>query len=217
MASSIALRRLTGGGGLNSLCRRPVRSLCFVPSSTRSFNTNTQMTRVEDEGDSLAVDRRPDRDVSRRRADLPSVFSDAFDPFSPPRSISQLMNLMDQLTQAPFSTLGLSNATPFNNIRRGWDVKEDESALHLQMDMPGLSKEDVKVYVEENTLIIKGEGGKQGEEEESRRRYSTRIELTPNLYKVDEIKAEMKNGVLKVVVPKAKEEERKDVFQVNVE
>ncbi|KAL9265603.1 Small heat shock protein, chloroplastic-like protein [Drosera capensis] len=214
MASSIALKRLTSGG-LNSLCRRPVRALNFAPSITRSFNTNTQMTRVDDEGDSLDVDRRPDRDVSRRRTDLPSFIPDAFDPFSPPRTISQLMNLMDQLTQAPFSTLGLPRATPFNNIKRGWDVKEDESALHLQMDMPGLSKEDVKVYVEENTLIIKGEGGKEGKEEESRRRYSTRIELTPNPYKVDEIKAEMKNGVLKVVVPKVKEE-RRDVFQVNV-
>ena len=34
---------------------------------------------------------------------------------------------------------------------------------------------------------------------------------------MDKIKAEMKNGVLRVVVPKVKEEQRKDVFQVNVE
>jgi HSP20 family protein len=34
---------------------------------------------------------------------------------------------------------------------------------------------------------------------------------------MDKIKAEMKNDMLKVVVPKVKEEERKDVFQVNVD
>ena len=37
------------------------------------------------------------------------------------------------------------------------------------------------------------------------------------MYKVDAIKAEMKNGVVKVIVPKVKEEERKDVYQVIVE
>lgn len=102
--------------------------------------------------------------------------------------------------------------------RRGWDVKEDDSVLILRLDMPGLGREDVKVLVEQNTLTIKGEGEKESEsEEESGRRYSSRLDLPPNLYKLGEIKAEMKNGVLKVVVPKVKEEERKDVFQVNIE
>ncbi|KHG00258.1 Heat shock 22 kDa, mitochondrial [Gossypium arboreum] len=73
-----------------------------------------------------------------------------------------------------------------------------------------------------NTLIIRGEGGKDWEDEEEeeeggRIRYSSRLDLPPTMYKVDEIKAEMKNGVLKVVVPKVKEEERKDVYQVTVE
>lgn len=96
-------------------------------------------------------------------------------------------------------------------------MKEDNDALFLRMDMPGLGKEDVKVSVEQNTLIIKGEGEEESEDEESRRRYSSRLDLPQNLYKLGEIKAEMKNGVLRVVVPKAKEEERKDVFQVNIE
>nr|AEI61933.1 putative small heat shock protein [Triticum aestivum] len=38
-----------------------------------------------------------------------------------------------------------------------------------------------------------------------------------DVYRMDQIKAEMKNGVLRVVVPKVKEEERKDVFEVNVD
>ncbi|KAF6140098.1 hypothetical protein GIB67_001839 [Kingdonia uniflora] len=65
---------------------------------------------------------------------------------------------------------------PVSAARRGWDVKESEDVLHFRIDMPGLGKENVKASVKENTLIIKGE--------------------------VDEIKAEMKNGVLKVFVPK---------------
>ncbi|GMN40967.1 hypothetical protein TIFTF001_010192 [Ficus carica] len=83
--------------------------------------------------------------------------------------------------------------------------------------MPGLGKEDVNVSVEQNTLIIKGEGEKEEGEQVSGRRYMSRIDLPEKLYRTDQIKAEMKNGVLKVVVPKVKEEERSEVFHVNVE
>ncbi|WOH12193.1 hypothetical protein DCAR_0831693 [Daucus carota subsp. sativus] len=61
------------------------------------------------------------------------------------------------------------------------------------------------------------DSGHSAGEGEDGRRYSSRIELPQNVYKVDEIKAEMTNGVLKVRVPKVKEEERKDVFQVKIE
>lgn len=138
-----------------------------------------------------------------------------FNPFAPTRSVGQLVNLMDQLMENPFtaaSGLGSGGA-----MRRGWNVREDEEALELKVDMPGLSKEDVKVSVEENTLVIKGEAEKETEETEQQRRYSSRIELTPNEYKIDSIKAEMKNGVLKVTVPKLKHDQKKDVFQVMVD
>ncbi|XP_074317384.1 small heat shock protein, chloroplastic-like [Silene latifolia] len=209
MASSIALRRLAGKDILTGNISRPLRSISIVPLVSRSFNTNAQITRVEDDEDD---DDRSHRSVSRPGRDFPGFLSDVFDPFAPTRSVSQLMNIMDQLVDNPILA-----ATRGGGMRRGWDVKEDEEALLLKVDMPGLGKEDVKVSVEENTLIIRGEGEKETEEEESRRRYSSRIDLTPNMYKVDGIKAEMKNGVLKVVVPKVKEDERKDVFQVQID
>ncbi|GMN32762.1 hypothetical protein TIFTF001_003844 [Ficus carica] len=101
--------------------------------------------------------------------------------------------------------------------RRAWDAKEDENALNLRMDMPGLSKEDVKVTVEQNTLIVKVQASSEEEAAESGgRRYVSRLDLLPNVYKLDSIKAEMKNGVLRLVTPKVKDEERKDVYQVQV-
>nr|DAD33312.1 TPA_asm: hypothetical protein HUJ06_012163 [Nelumbo nucifera] len=78
--------------------------------------------------------------------------------------------------------------------------------LYVRMDMPGLGKENVK-----------GEGEKESNKEKSWQRYNSRINLPKKLYMIYQIKAEMKNGILKVIVPKVKEEDRKDVFQVKID
>lgn len=218
MASSLAFRRVANVS--SPLLRKLIdvgslRTLAAAPSMVRSFNTNAQMTNY-DEGDrSVDVERRPQSGVSRRRDSFPSFFSDVFDPFSATRSVNQLLNLMDRFMEDPF--LAARELGPAAVSRRGWDVREDEKALYIKMDMPGLDKENVKVTVEENTLVIKGEGEKEAEEEEHGRRYSSRLDLPPSLYKLEEVKAEMKNGVLKVIVPKVTEKEGKDVFQVKVD
>ena len=121
---------------------------------------------------------------------------------------------MDQFMENPY--LAASRGIGAVGTRRGWDVKETDDALLLRMDMPGLDKEDVKVSVEQNTLTVKGEG-KDSEDEDGGRRFSTRLDLPPTIYELDSIKAEMKNGVLKLVVPKVKEEEKKNVFEVKVD
>ncbi|XP_043715852.1 heat shock 22 kDa protein, mitochondrial [Telopea speciosissima] len=215
MACSIALRRASASGLINKLFN-PIRSVAVAPSAaTRSFNTESQMRQYEDDERSIDVKRQSDRSISRRRESFPSlVTGNVFDPFvSPTRSLSQVLNLMDQMIENPFVAGGMGSGT----TRRGWDAKEDENALYVRIDMPGLGKEDVKVVVEENTLIIKGEGGKESDEEKDGRKYSSRTDLPENLYKLDEIKAEMKNGVLRVIVPKVKEEERKNVHEVKIE
>lgn len=148
------------------------------------------------------------------------MITDLFDPFSSTRSLSQIMNMMDQFAENPFLAATRLGGSGFGlGTRRGWDAKEDDEALNLRFDMPGLDKDNVKISVEQNTLVIKGEAEKEsGEDEQTvqRRRYSSRIDLPMEVYKLDEIQAEMKNGVLKLVVPKVKSEERKDVWQVEV-
>ncbi|KAK2653541.1 hypothetical protein Ddye_013397 [Dipteronia dyeriana] len=196
MASSLA--RLLS----SSILPRSLRSAAAARPSSHFFNTNAVHDFDDDDDDErdLDVDR---RSAPRRRDDFFS--GNSFFPFSAPRSLNQVLNLMSQMAENPY--LG------GNGTRRGWDVKETDDALNLRVDMPGLGKEDVKISVEQNNLIIKGEG----DDEESVNRYSSRIKLPEMMFKTDEIKAEMKNGVLKVVVPKVKEEERGDVFHVRVE
>ncbi|XP_022865097.1 heat shock 22 kDa protein, mitochondrial isoform X2 [Olea europaea var. sylvestris] len=196
MASSLAMKRLWSSNMLS----RSLRPVCAVaqPCTSRLFNTNAMRQYDRDDRD-LDIDRQSDRRVF-------SPFSGVFDPFSS-RSLSQILNMMDQFMESPVAT----------GVPRNWDARETDDGLYLRMDMPGLGKEEVKVSVEQNTLIIKGEGKKEFEDEEGGRRYSSRIDLPEKLYKTDEIKAEMKNGVLKVFIPKIKQEERSDVVHVKIE
>ncbi|KAF0902720.1 hypothetical protein E2562_019071 [Oryza meyeriana var. granulata] len=166
----------------------------------------------DSEYDALTDDRRRARDFT-----VPCFFSasDVLDPFGAPTSLGRLLALMEDAA-AP-GTTGLATAA----TRRGgwWVAKEDDDAVLLKVSMPGLGKEHVKVWAEQNSLVIKGEGEKDPEDDADAAppRYSRRIELPADAFKMDKVKAEMKNGVLRVAVPKVKEEERKDVFQVKVE
>lgn len=210
MASSLVLKRLVSSNFVPS-SMRVIRPMAIAPSTSRLFNTNA-VREFKEDGDEhdLSDDRRYARSLSRRGD---GFFSDVFDPFSPTRSLSQVLNMMDQFMENPFLSASRDMG---GGLRRSWDARETEDALNLRIDMPGLGKEDVKLSVEQNTLIIKGEGLKESEDEETGGRYTSRIHLPEKVYKTDEIKAEMKNGVLKVVVPKIKEEERNDVIQVQV-
>ncbi|KAK7341175.1 hypothetical protein VNO80_24100 [Phaseolus coccineus] len=210
MASSLAVKRFLSSSLLSKSLLRP------AASASRSFNT-------------IAIHCYHDHNVdfeSRSESSFPrtarreDIFSDVLVPFFPTRSLSQVLIMMDQFMDNPFLSaprgIGAGDGD-VDGVRRGLYVRETEDALLLRLDMPGLGKEDVKISVEHNTLTIKGEGAKEDDEEESAPRY-TRIDFPNKFYKVDHIKAEMKNGVLKVVLPKKEEEEEtKDVINVNVE
>ncbi|KAH7557032.1 hypothetical protein ACOSP7_026405 [Xanthoceras sorbifolium] len=109
-------------------------------------------------------------------------------------------------------------------IFRGWssgstapmDWLESPSSHIFKIDVPGLSKESIKVHVEEgNILVIKGEGIKEEANEKEKKEsvlhvnergtgkgeFSREIELPENV-KLDHIKAHVENGVLTIVVPK---------------
>ncbi|KAL5717660.1 hypothetical protein ACHQM5_010636 [Ranunculus cassubicifolius] len=105
-----------------------------------------------------------------------------------------------------------------NIFGKGWTKKtDDEAVVVIKENMPGLGKEDVKVSVEDDMLVIKGEAPKEADDDEEPIKYMSKMKISSEKIKVDEIKATMKNGVLKVILPKVKKEESKNVFQVNVD
>ena len=88
------------------------------------------------------------------------------------------------------------------------EVKHKEGNFIVTAELPGIAKEDVKVQVIEESLVIEGEK-KYGKEEKGEGYY--RSERTygkfyrsiplPKGAKADQVKAELTNGILKVVVP----------------
>ena len=110
-----------------------------------------------------------------------------------------------------------------SEVRLPWDIVEDEKEVKMRFDMPGLTRDEVKVMVEDDTLVIRGEHkkeeGAEGDgdgwwKERSVSSYDMRLAL-PDECDKSKVRAELKNGVLLVTVPKT-EVERK-VIDVHVQ
>jgi len=88
------------------------------------------------------------------------------------------------------------------------DVKECNGSLVVSAELPGLKKEEVKVEVTEDALVIEGERKREHKEdhdgfhrwERSYGRFYRSIPL-PDGAKTDQAKAELQEGILKVSVP----------------
>jgi HSP20 family protein len=112
-------------------------------------------------------------------------------------------------------------------VRAGWtegvwnpsvDVSEDKDNVVIKAEMPGMTKDDVKISVQDNVLTLKGE--KKQEKEEKEKNYH-RIERSygsfcrsfqlPTTVKTDKIKANYKDGVLSVTLPKTEEVKPKEI------
>jgi HSP20 family protein len=102
------------------------------------------------------------------------------------------------------------------------EVREQNGNLVIAAELPGLSKDDVKIEVREGDLVIQGERKQEREEERGGIRRSERtygafyreIPL-PEGAKIDQVKAQFNNGVLEVVIPVA--EEQRKTRQIPIE
>jgi HSP20 family protein len=95
------------------------------------------------------------------------------------------------------------------------DIKETEKEYLVKAELPGVKREDVKVSLEDGVLMIEGERRQEKDTEGEKthrveRFYGTfcRSFTLPEYADAKAIRAESKDGVLKVHVPKLKIEKR---------
>lgn len=91
------------------------------------------------------------------------------------------------------------------------NTREGEDAYYIDVDLPGVKKEDVEINVDENLLTIKG---KRETKEEVEKEDYYRIESAygtfsrsftlPEKVDVEKIEAKSDDGVLEIVIPKLK-------------
>lgn len=122
-------------------------------------------------------------------------------------NIDQFDNEMDHFFNNFFSM------EPFQMFDSKWDpsvdVKEDDNMIQVTAELPGIDEKDLNVTLEKNCLLISGEKNENREEKSKKGYYcerkfgsfSRRIAL-PEGIKTEEIKANYKNGVLILEIPK---------------
>ena len=98
------------------------------------------------------------------------------------------------------------------------DVQENDDSYLMEMDLPGFSKDEVKVSLKDGYLTIRAEKGLDEEQKDEksakyirRERYSGACERSFYVGNINEadIKGELKHGILKLTIPK--EQPKKEI------
>ncbi len=126
------------------------------------------------------------------------------------------MNLI-RFSRVPFHNGlfdGLENLleTPGENRLPAVNIYEEEDRFILEFAVPGMDKSDFKINLEEQVLTVSSE---HKEENEKQKTNTTRKEFSYNGFSrsftlpenidTNKIKADYKDGILKITLPKSKE------------
>ncbi|XP_057431128.1 small heat shock protein, chloroplastic-like [Lotus japonicus] len=142
------------------------------------------------------------------------------------RTLQQMMDTMDRIVENPLVYSGTSPLVvvgddEYSKGKIPWAIKEGQKDYKMRFNMPGMSKNDVKVWIEENMLVVKAEKVSREQHHESQAngseelspehedwpansygRYNHRIAL-PEKIEFEKIMAQVKDGVLYITIPKA--------------
>jgi HSP20 family protein len=147
------------------------------------------------------------------RNNLPELFSGSF--MHPFRDLSRLQRRIDRIFDEmldPFSRGGEA-LMPSSIEQIGFvppmDIEETPSHYLVAFDLPGISKDEIKIDVKDNTLVVSGERRREKKAEggaQVQERYYGMFQRSftlPADVKADAIEANCSNGVLQIAIPKA--------------
>lgn len=136
--------------------------------------------------------------------------------YTPARNLRRLHRELDRTVNQIFPSFGIFNANSWNDPGREFspelNVIETEGAFQIELDLPGVEKEDIEINLQEGILTIRGERKSrkmEGTESEIRSErffgsFSRALRL-PSEIKEKKIAARLEKGVLFVELPKVDE------------
>ena len=156
--------------------------------SLMPFSRNMPMSRWGEETDPFL----------QMRREMNRLFDDAFGGFGLPSILGPTLR---QMPAAPKI-----------------DVSETDNDVQITAEMPGIDQNNVEVLLEDDRLIIRGEKKEEREEDDKERNYHVRERVQgafsrtlPLPFAPDptQVKAEFKNGVMTITIPKPQEVKQK--------
>ncbi len=146
--------------------------------------------------------------------------------WEPFRDLLTLQDRMNRLFDASYGTMRGRGAEDDWALGGSWapavDIYEKEGNIVLKAELPGIDPSDVDIRVENDVLTLRGE--RKLDEEVKKESYHrversygsfTRSFTLPNVVDTQNIKAEFKDGVVRVTLPK-REEAKPRQIQINV-
>jgi len=119
------------------------------------------------------------------------------------RDFADIFNLMDDFFNDSYPSTRMLRNDTFKV-----DVRDDEQSYVVEAELPGFSKDEIKVDVNEDTLSISASMTQDKEDQNAKyihkERKSTSVKRSIYLKDInpDEIKASYDNGLLKISLPK---------------
>jgi HSP20 family protein len=152
-------------------------------------------------------------------------FGVAYGGWDPFMSLHREMNrLFDDVYRGGASSregAGVQGAGELINARM--NVSETDKEIRLSAELPGVDPQDVEITLDDNTLTIRGEKKFEQERGEAKENFhfveraygsfqrSLRLPFAVN---PDEVRADFRNGVLTVIVPKNAQQQRSRRIQI---
>ena len=134
----------------------------------------------------------------------------------------EMMNLQDRMnrffTDAYFPSLSKEDDFSLGKWHPMVDIYDDDDKIVIKAELPGVDKKDISIDLKDRVLTVKGERSAENEVKQDRyyrreRSYGRfeRAFTLPTGLNPDKIKADYKDGVLKVEVRKPEAEKPKPI------
>lgn len=113
---------------------------------------------------------------------------------------------------------GITDPSVTTDLWPSVDIVENENDFVVNVELPGVRREDVKITVNEGVLTVKGEKKQEREPKEDQYRRLERAFGTfersftlPTTVQSDRIGANFNNGVLTITIPKAEQAKSREI------